>query len=101
MKRVLCASFVLPFALSSTALAQSRTNFSGTWSMDPTRSASQVQNEPIGPVTVVITQTPTELKIATTRAQVTTTEVYTGGVFDQALSVWFAARLKDAGLSAG
>ena len=75
MKRVLCASFVLPFALSSTALSQSRTNFSGTWSMDPTRSASQVQNEPIGPVTVVVTQTPTELKIATTRAQVTTTEV--------------------------
>ena len=35
------------------------------------------------------------------KTQVTTTEVYTSGGFDQALSVWFAARLKDAGLSAG
>ena len=35
------------------------------------------------------------------KTQVTTSEVYTSGVFDQALSIWFAARLKDAGLSAG
>jgi len=35
------------------------------------------------------------------KTQVTTSEVYTSGVFDQALSVWFAGRLKDAGLSAG
>ena len=35
------------------------------------------------------------------KTQVTTSEVYTSGVFDQALSGWFAARLKDAGLSAG
>jgi len=75
MMRVLCASFLLPLALSTTAPAQSRPDFSGTWSMDPMRSASQVQNEPIGPVTVVITQTPAELRIATTRAQATATEV--------------------------
>jgi hypothetical protein len=35
------------------------------------------------------------------KTQVMTSEVYTSGVFDQALSVWFAGRLKDAGLSAG
>ena len=35
------------------------------------------------------------------KTQVTMSEVYTGGVFDRALSVWFAGRLKDAGLSAG
>src|SRR5438874_11437906 len=35
------------------------------------------------------------------KTQVTTSEVYTSGVFDRALSVWFAGRLKDAGLSAG
>jgi hypothetical protein len=35
------------------------------------------------------------------KTQVTKSEVYTSGVLDQALSVWFAARLKDAGLSAG
>jgi hypothetical protein len=34
------------------------------------------------------------------RKQVTASEVYTSGVFDQALSSWFAGRLKDAGLSA-
>jgi hypothetical protein len=75
MTRMLCASFALALALPSSALAQSKPNFSGTWSMDPMRSASQVQNDPIGPVTVVIIHTPTELSIATTRAQVTTTEV--------------------------
>ena len=35
------------------------------------------------------------------KTQVTKSEIYTGGVLDQALSVWFAGRLKDAGLSAG
>jgi hypothetical protein len=31
--------------------------------------------------------------------QVTMSEVYTGGVFDQSLSGWFAGRLKEIGLS--
>jgi hypothetical protein len=35
------------------------------------------------------------------RKHVTMSEIYTGGVIDQALSNWFAGRLKDAGLSAG
>jgi hypothetical protein len=35
------------------------------------------------------------------RRQVAMSEVYTGGVHDQALSGWFAGRLKDVGLSAG
>ncbi len=35
------------------------------------------------------------------KTQVTTSEVYTSGVFDQPLSGWFAGRLKEAGLSAG
>jgi hypothetical protein len=35
------------------------------------------------------------------KKQVTVTEVYTSGVLDHALSVWFTGRLKDAGLSAG
>lgn len=34
------------------------------------------------------------------KKQVTMSEVYTGGVFDQALSGWFAGRLTDLGLSA-
>ena len=35
------------------------------------------------------------------KKQVTMSEVYTGGVMDQPLSIWFAERLKDAGLCAG
>ena len=35
------------------------------------------------------------------KKQVTISEVYTGGVIDPALSVWFAERLKGTGLSAG
>ena len=35
------------------------------------------------------------------KKQVTTSEVYTSGVFDQSLSGWFAGRLKEAGLRAG
>ena len=35
------------------------------------------------------------------KKQVTTAEIYTGGVRDEALSNWFAGRLRDAGLGAG
>ena len=35
------------------------------------------------------------------KKQVTTTEIYTSGGFDQPLSGWFAGQLKDAGLRAG
>lgn len=35
------------------------------------------------------------------RKKVTTTEIYTSGVFDQPLSGWFAGQLKEAGLRAG
>jgi len=62
---VLIAALVLPPA----AHAQGNPDFSGTWKMDPMRSESAVQNDPIGPVTLVITQTPAEVRIETTRAQ--------------------------------
>jgi len=35
------------------------------------------------------------------KTQVTASEVYTSGAINEALSRWFASRLKDAGLSAG
>lgn len=76
MKRILLAMFVLALALPSIAPAQAKPDFSGTWTMDPTRSESAMQAEPIGPVTVVITQTAGELKLETTRAQKTTVEIY-------------------------
>ena len=62
---VLIATLVLPSALH----AQGKPDFSGTWKMDPSRSDSAVQSEPIGPVTLVIAQTPSEVRIETTRAQ--------------------------------
>ena len=76
MKRMLLAAIVLALARPSIALAQAKPDFSGTWAMDPTRSESAMQGEPIGPVTVVITQTAGELKLETTRAQKTTVEIY-------------------------
>jgi hypothetical protein len=54
-------------ALSSAAGAQSAPDFSGTWTMDPARSEAAAQGTPIGPVTVVIRQTPAEVNIETTR----------------------------------
>ncbi|MGH6755474.1 MAG: hypothetical protein ACREDP_25255, partial [Bradyrhizobium sp.] len=35
------------------------------------------------------------------KKQVTVSEVYTGGVIDQPLSIWFAERLRDVGVNAG
>jgi hypothetical protein len=62
---VLIAALVLPL----TSHAQGKPDFSGTWKMDHSRSESAVQNEPIGPITIVIAQTPTEVRIETTRTQ--------------------------------
>ncbi len=65
----LALSIACVFALSSTAglRAQNRPDFSGTWTMDLTRSEAAAQGMPIGPVTVVIRQMPEELRIDTTR----------------------------------
>ena len=62
---VLIAALVLPAAPA----AQGKPDFSGSWTMDRTRSESAMQNEPIGPVTMVIAQTPGDVRIETTRTQ--------------------------------
>jgi len=70
MTNVRPALLVLSFLSLSVPIAshaQGRPDFSGTWSMDRSRSESAMQADPIGPTTVVITQTPTALQIATTR----------------------------------
>jgi hypothetical protein len=54
---------IFPFA----AHTQGSSDFSGTWKMDPARSESAHQAVPIGPVTLVINQTATELRIETRR----------------------------------
>jgi hypothetical protein len=69
MKCLMPAVLVAALALPSTAHAQGKPDFSGTWTMDPSRSESAVQNEPIGPVTIVISQSDGEVRIETTRTQ--------------------------------
>ena len=59
----LAALLVLPLALH----AQTPRDFSGTWTMDLARSQSAQQGEPIRPVTFVITQIPTQVRIETSR----------------------------------
>jgi hypothetical protein len=76
MKSVSSAVLVLLVAGSSAAIAQSRPDFSGTWSMDLSRSESAAQADPIGPTTVAIEQTSGELRMALTRDGKTTNVVY-------------------------
>jgi hypothetical protein len=71
---LLLVALAAPFAH-----AQIRPDFSGTWAMDMTRSASAVQNEPIPPTTLVIKQTATELTIETRRGDKSSTIVYRPG----------------------
>lgn len=60
---LLTATLLLP----STTRAQPTSGFSGTWTLDPARSESAQQGETVKPTTVVITQTPMELRVETTR----------------------------------
>jgi hypothetical protein len=76
MKRVrramLLAALVIPFTVD----AQNRPDFSGAWTMDPVRSESTKQGEPVKPVHVVIAQSAAEVRIVTTRGDQTETIVY-------------------------
>jgi len=74
--KYLSGAILMSFLVGVAAHAQGKTDFSGTWKMDSTRSQSAVQNEPIGPVTVVIAQTPTEITIETQRAPKPSTLTY-------------------------
>jgi hypothetical protein len=69
MKDLLSALFVAGLAsLGSVGVsAQTTPDFSGTWTMDLSRSVSAAQATPIGPVGVAIRQTPDEVRIETTR----------------------------------
>lgn len=62
------SALALVVLLGSAAVveAQNRPDFSGTWRLDPSRSESAMQGgEPIGPVTLQITQTANEIRIET------------------------------------
>jgi hypothetical protein len=64
MTHLVIASSVVAVLLAQNPPA--KPDFSGTWHMDPSRSQSAVESEPIGPITVVITQTAAEFRIETT-----------------------------------
>jgi hypothetical protein len=51
------------------AHAQRSTDFSGTWAMDLSKSESSQQGTAVAPVSFVITQTPTQVRIETTRGE--------------------------------
>jgi hypothetical protein len=61
----------------STASAQTKPDFSGTWKLDPARSQSAVQNEPITTMTEVIAQTPTTITVDITRPDGHVVHTYT------------------------
>src|SRR2546422_11750453 len=68
MRPTVFARFTLLLIFSFAAHPQDSSDFSGTWKMDPARSESAHQAVPIGPVTLVINQTATELRIETRRS---------------------------------
>ncbi|HEY6213248.1 MAG TPA: hypothetical protein VIW45_13240 [Vicinamibacterales bacterium] len=78
MKRIamlfLATAIVIPF----TARAQSKPDFSGTWTMDATKSdpAPQGRGGGMGAGTQTIKQTPTEITVQTEGRQGPTTMVY-------------------------
>jgi hypothetical protein len=76
MRRLPAAVVTAILILPRAAGAQPPVDFSGTWSMDPARSESTRQGEPIRPVTVTIAQTDAELRIDTTRGDQKETIVY-------------------------
>ncbi len=65
MKTLILSVFVA--ALGSGFGAQAIPDFSGTWTMDLSRSEAAAQGTPIGPVTLAIRQAPDELRVETTR----------------------------------
>jgi hypothetical protein len=73
MKNPVVASLTLTLFLTPAA-AQTRPDFSGNWRLDPNRSDSATYPELSRPVTLVITQTPTEVRLETRTAKATSTE---------------------------
>jgi hypothetical protein len=76
MKSSVLASLAFAsFIVISDAGAQTRPDLSGSWRLDPNRSDSATYPELTRPVTLVITQTASELRVETQTARGTTTEV--------------------------
>ena len=69
MPRIQFVMSMLALVLPIASTAQSAIDFAGTWKMDAARSESAHQAVPIGPVTLIIKQTATEVSIETKRAE--------------------------------
>ena len=77
--RIAIATFALWQSLSALAAQTkpgSKPDFSGVWKMDRTRSESAMQEQPVGDITVVITQTDSMLKIETIRDRASEIAIY-------------------------
>ena len=61
------AALIAILLLAAAPHAQRTLDFSGTWTMDLARSESSQQGASVKPVTFVITQMPTQVRIETTR----------------------------------
>ena len=69
MQSYLFAAFSAAIFLTITPDVKGQSDFTGAWQMDPSRSESAHQAVPIGPVSLVIRQTSTEISIETRRAE--------------------------------
>lgn len=77
MRAAAIGLIVLMFSMAGvSAQPAAQNDFSGTWIMDRSRSEAAAQEHPVGPVTLVISQTGSVLKIATTRDGTTETILY-------------------------
>src|SRR6185503_20178052 len=70
MQHIPPAAFVaILLLLPATPRAQRTIDFSGKWTMDLARSESSQQGTAVKPITFVITQTPTQVRIETIRGE--------------------------------
>jgi hypothetical protein len=69
MHHIPSAALIALLFLPSPSHAQRTVDFSGTWTMDLARSESSQQGDPVRPVSFVITQMPTQVRIETTRGE--------------------------------
>ena len=67
MMRLPAASSIVALMLPLVLSGQGAPDFSGTWTMDVARSQTPHQGEPFKLVTFVITQSPSQVRIETTR----------------------------------
>jgi hypothetical protein len=76
MKPLPATLFAATLLCPVTTPAQTTSDFSGTWTMDLTRSESPHSGEPFKPVTFVIAQSDKDLRIDTTRGDQKESIVY-------------------------